>query len=67
MGALRRMFGQDTGESQESYMRRLAAGSMSGYVKPVMPSVVDFYDRIAALEARVAELERQVGWQGPQD
>lgn len=36
---------------------RLNGGSFGGYITPVLPSVVELYDRIAALETRVADLE----------
>lgn len=57
MGRLRRMFGRDVGETPEEYVRRLNGGSLGGYVTPVLPSLVELYDRLSALEARVAELE----------
>ena len=56
MGTLKRFFGRDDGETNEQYMRRLERSSTAGYVRPVVPSIVELYDRIAALEARVAEL-----------
>jgi hypothetical protein len=55
MGYLRRMFGRDTNESAEEYMRRLNTEDMGrgGYVKAIVPSIVELYDRVAALEARL--------------
>jgi hypothetical protein len=55
MGYLRRMFGRDTNESAEEYMRRLNTEDMGrgGYVKAIVPSIVVLYDRVAALEARL--------------
>lgn len=63
MGRLKRMFGRDDGETPERYVRRLnSGGRMSGgYVQPVLPSVVELYDRVGELEARVAELESVLG------
>lgn len=49
--------GPDKGESREDYVRRLNRSRLSGYVAPVLPSVVELYDRITALENRVRELE----------
>lgn len=51
------MFGRDVGETPEEYVRRMSETSRAGYVAPVLPSLVELYDRVAALEARVAELE----------
>lgn len=56
MGRLKRMFGRDDGETPEAYVRRMRSSTMGGYVAPVLPSLVELYDRVAALEARVAEL-----------
>jgi hypothetical protein len=49
------MFGRDTNESAEEYMRRLNTEDMGrgGYVKAIVPSIVELYDRVAALEARL--------------
>ena len=60
MGAVRRLFGRDTGETPEQYVRRLSSSSMTAYVKPVLPSVIELYDRVAALEYQVAKLEREI-------
>ena len=59
MGKLRRLFGRDTDESAEDYVRRLNGEDKgrAGYVTAVVPSVVELYDRVAALERQVAILE----------
>jgi hypothetical protein len=56
-GTLKRLIGRDDGETQEQYVRRMSENGVNGYVKPVLPSLVEFYDRIATLEAQVAELQ----------
>lgn len=62
MGRLKRMFGRDDGETAEQFVRRLDGGTYrGGYAAPVVPSIVELYDRIGALEARVVELERSAG------
>ena len=53
----RLMGGPAEGESHENFVRRLARSRIPGYVKPVLPSVVELYARVAALEQRVAQLE----------
>ena len=46
--------GRDTAQ----FVRRLSDSPLlAGYVKPVVPPVVELYDRLAELEARVAALE----------
>ena len=60
MGAVRRLFGRDTGETPEQYVRRLSWSATTPYVKPVLPSVIELYDRVAALEAHVAYLEGEI-------
>jgi hypothetical protein len=57
MGMLKRLIGRDDGETQEQYVRRMSESGVNGYVKPVLPSLVEFYDRIATLEAQVAALQ----------
>ena len=57
VGTLKRPIGRDDGETQEQYVRRMREGDVNGYVKPVLPSLVEFYDRIATLEAQVAALQ----------
>ena len=59
MGKLRRLLGRDTDESAEEYMRRLNGEDKGrgGYVAAVVPSVVELYDRVAALDARLAAIE----------
>ena len=60
MGRLTRIFGRDDGESNEQYVRRMRSSSIGGgYVRPVLPALAELYDRVHALEARVAELERR--------
>lgn len=53
------MFGRDDGETSEEYVRRMSRTSTAGYVAPVLPPLVELYDRTAALEARVADLEQR--------
>jgi len=57
MGVLKRLFGRDDDETQEQYVRRLSRSGMNGYMQSVLPSLVELYDRIAALEAQVAVLQ----------
>lgn len=40
-------------ETNEEYVRR----NQIPYVAPVIPSILELYDRVAALEARLAQLE----------
>ncbi len=58
MGRLRRGFGRDDGETAEHHVRRLGVGRLGGgHAAPVVPSVIELYDRVARLESRVAEFE----------
>lgn len=50
------MLGRDAGETAEQRVRRLEMNRWNGYIQPVLPSIVELYDRIAALEAQVDEL-----------
>ena len=61
MGTLRRlMTGHDNKETAEQRVRRLDNNRFNGYLQPVIPALVDLYDRIAELEARVEELSKTV-------
>lgn len=60
MGRFRRMFGRDAGETPEDYVRRLNSGSLAGYVKPVLPSIIELYDRVSLLERHIRSLEDEV-------
>lgn len=51
-------FDQQAGESREDYVRRLR--DRPGVVANGV-TLLDLYDRIGALEARVAELESRLG------
>lgn len=51
------MTGHDDVETAEQRVRRLDTTRWNGYIQPVVPALVDLYDRIAVLEARIAELE----------
>ena len=50
------LFGRANGETAEEGMRWLSSHRWNPYVLPMVPAVVDLYDRIAVLEARVEEL-----------
>jgi hypothetical protein len=57
--AFARRFGlRVPGESNEDYVRRVNGKLGAGDVQPVLPALVELYDRVAALEARVQELAR---------
>lgn len=57
MGKLRRMMlGHEDKETAEQRVRRLNDNRFNGYIQPVVPAIVDLYDKIAALEARIEEL-----------
>ena len=61
MGTLRwLMTGHHIKETAEQRVRRLANNRSNGYIQPVVPALVDLYDRIAELETRVEELSRRV-------
>jgi len=60
MGMLRRLVGRDDGETQEQYVRRLSESGVIGYAKPVLPSLIEIYDRVATLEAQVAALQSKI-------
>ena len=52
----RMILGTAVGETAEEGMRRLSKHRLNPYILPMVPAVVDLYDRIAVLEARVKEL-----------
>ena len=57
MGKLRRMvLGHEDKETAEQRVRRLNDNRFNGYIQPVVPAIVELYDKIAALEARIEEL-----------
>lgn len=61
MTTWRSWFGRDRDESAEQHVRRLAGqGLQPGYLRPVLPSLVELYDRTSWLHDRVLELEARV-------
>lgn len=60
------LLGTAVGESAEEGMRRLSKHRWNPYILPMVPAVVDLYDRIAVLEARVEELSLERSRPKPQ-
>lgn len=52
------MTSRDNKETAEQRVRRLGNNRFNGYLQPVVPVLVDLYDRMAQLEPRVEQLSK---------